>query len=348
MRITEIVIEQQLDEGPKLDKFGRAVGNFAGGVAKGLGAVAGGVVGAGSALAKGYRAGKDIVSKGGNAPADDAPTAPADTSKTTPPGDTTTPPADTTTTPPADTSKTTPPADTTPSPAPAPAPAPQKTDDVMATVKSQVDKLDPAGKKELLTMLQKSVQQPAPAPADDAKARIDANPQGFDPNTGKPNPVPNNTAPSGGGTTPPGGKSAAPQNKAASDTFEKAKGDIRKVQSGTKPLPDQMAQGIQADIAKMAKGDKESGVAAAQKIMQFAQRGMDIAALQQAWSANAKAGERFLSQSVYRDITNMLREHGLIWSDLNLRVRIDESVGKGVFIRYAKPVVESVQLFRIK
>ena len=109
-----------------------------------------------------------------------------------------------------------------------------------------------------------------------------------------------------------------------------------------------MAQTVQADIAKMAKGDKESGVAAAQKIMGFAQRGMDVAALQQAWSANAKAGERFLSQSVYRSITNMLREHGMIWSDLNLRVRIDESVGSGVFIRYAKPVTESVQLFRIR
>ena len=109
-----------------------------------------------------------------------------------------------------------------------------------------------------------------------------------------------------------------------------------------------MAQGVQADIAKMAKGDKESGVAAAQKIMGFAQRGMDVAALQQAWSANAKAGERFLSQSVYRDITNMLREHGMIWSDLNLQIRIDESIGSGVFVRYARPVVESVQLFRIK
>jgi hypothetical protein len=95
-----------------------------------------------------------------------------------------------------------------------------------------------------------------------------------------------------------------------------------------------MAQGVQADIAKMAKGDKESGVAAAQKIMGFAGKGMDVAALQQAWSANAKAGERFLSQSVYRSITNMLGEYGLSWKDLGIGVRLVESVSEGVFIKY--------------
>ena len=95
-----------------------------------------------------------------------------------------------------------------------------------------------------------------------------------------------------------------------------------------------MAQGVQADIAKMAKGDKESGVAAAQKIMGFAGKGMDVAALQQAWSANAKAGERFLSQSVYRSITNMLGEYGLAWKDLGISVRLVESVSEGVFIKY--------------
>ena len=148
--------------------------------------------------------------------------------------------------------------------------------------------------------------------------------------TPTPTPTPDATAT----TQPTVGKTAAPANKAAADTFEKAKGDIRKVQSGTKPLPDQMAQGVQADIAKMAKGDKESGVAAAQKIMGFAGKGMDVAALQQAWSANAKAGERFLSQSVYRSITNMLGEYGLAWKDLGISVRLVESVSEGVFIKY--------------
>ena len=126
-----------------------------------------------------------------------------------------------------------------------------------------------------------------------------------------------------GGATP-----AASKNAAGGDTYEKAKGDIRKVQSGTKPLPEPMAAGISADIAKLAKGDKESGVAAADKIMKFAQRGMDVSKQQQAWIANAKAGERFLTQSVYFEITKMLREHNLSWSDLGIRVHLLEGTNK--------------------
>ena len=64
MRINEILTEsqlQQIEEGPKWDAFGRGVGKFAGGLAKGIGAVAGGVVGAGKALKKGYQTGKAIV-----------------------------------------------------------------------------------------------------------------------------------------------------------------------------------------------------------------------------------------------------------------------------------------------
>ena len=64
MRIHEILTEsqlQQLDEGPKLDAFGRGVGKVVGGVAKGVGAVAGGVRGAFTALKKGYQTGKAVV-----------------------------------------------------------------------------------------------------------------------------------------------------------------------------------------------------------------------------------------------------------------------------------------------
>jgi hypothetical protein len=129
-------------------------------------------------------------------------------------------------------------------------------------------------------------------------------------------------------------KPAAVANKAAGDTFEKAKSDIRKVQSGTKPLPDKMSQGIQADLAKLAKGDKESGVFAAQKIMNFAKAGYDISKLQPAWIANAKQGERFLTQSVYYAITKMLREYNLGWADLGLRIRLVENTNDVVGINY--------------
>jgi hypothetical protein len=68
MKINEILIESQLQEGPMLDKFGRAVGGVASGVAKGVGAVAGGIAGMGSAFKKGFSAGKTTVA-GDEAPA---------------------------------------------------------------------------------------------------------------------------------------------------------------------------------------------------------------------------------------------------------------------------------------
>ena len=121
---------------------------------------------------------------------------------------------------------------------------------------------------------------------------------------------------------------ATPKNAAAGDTYEKAKGDIRKVQGGTKPMPPKTAAGIEADLAKLAKGDKESGVAAAQKIMQFAKAGVDVSKQQQAWIANSKAGERFLTQSEYFELSKMMREHNLSWSDLGIRVHLLEGTNK--------------------
>jgi hypothetical protein len=338
MRIQEIISESaQLDEGPILNKIGSGIGKAVGGLAKGVGAVAGGIAGIGSAVKKGYQAGKSTVGGAGDDPG--AATPPAAGAATPPAAGAATPPA-------AGAGAATPPAD----------------EASVKAIQQQVDKLSPDAKQKLLTKLQTSIEQgdqtakenptaqpaatsapgaatPAAATAEpDAatQARIAAAPQGYDSETGKPATTqPAAATPDATATTQPTvGKTAAPANKAAADTFEKAKGDIRKVQSGTKPLPDQMAQGVQADIAKMAKGDKESGVAAAQKIMGFAGKGMDVAALQQAWSANAKAGERFLSQSVYRSITNMLGEYGLSWKDIGIGVRLVESVSEGVFIKY--------------
>lgn len=130
-------------------------------------------------------------------------------------------------------------------------------------------------------------------------------------------------APAAGQAPAAGGKNAA-----AGDTFEKAKGDIRKVQGGQKPMPPKTAATIASDLAKLAKGDKESGVAAAQKIMNFANAGVDVSKQQQAWIANAKAGERFLTQSVYFEISKMLKEHNLSWSDLGIRVHLLEGTNK--------------------
>lgn len=119
-----------------------------------------------------------------------------------------------------------------------------------------------------------------------------------------------------------------PKSAAAGDTYEKAKGEVRKVQSGTKPIPPKAAADIQGAIAKLAKGDKESGVFAAQKIMNLAKAGVDVSKQQQAWVANSKAGERFLTQSVYFEISKMLKEHNLSWSDLGIRVHLLETTNK--------------------
>jgi hypothetical protein len=325
MRIQEIISESaQLDEGPILNKIGSGIGKAVGGLAKGVGAVAGGIAGIGSAVKKGYQAGKSTVGGAGDDPAAGAGAA--------------TPPA-------AGAAKADPAAGAaTPPAAGAGAATPPAYEASVKAIQQQVDKLSPDAKQKLLTKLQTSIEQGgqsakekptsqpaatsapgAATPAATATPDATATPAASDATS-----TPDATAT----TQSTVGKTAAPVNKAAGDTFEKAKGDIRKVQSGTKPLPDQMAQGVQADIAKMAKGDKESGVAAAQKIMGFAGKGMDVAALQQAWSANAKAGERFLSQSVYRSITNMLGEYGLSWKDIGIGVRLVESVSEGVFIKY--------------
>ena len=137
-------------------------------------------------------------------------------------------------------------------------------------------------------------------------------------------------APQAQAQTPADAKAAPATNKnaAAGDTYEKAKGDIRKVQSGQKPMPPKTAATIDAALAKLAKGDKESGVFAAQKIMNFAKAGVDVSKQQQAWIANSKAGERFLTQSEYFELSKMMREHNLSWSDLGIRVHLLEGTNK--------------------
>lgn len=67
MKIQEILLEsQELEEGPLLNKIGSAIGKGAGALAKGVGAVAGGVAGAGTAIKKGFQAGRDTVAQAGD------------------------------------------------------------------------------------------------------------------------------------------------------------------------------------------------------------------------------------------------------------------------------------------
>ena len=202
MRITEILTESQLDEGPILNKIGTGVGNVVGGVAKGVGAVAGGIAGLGSAFKKGFDRSKGIVGQGGDyvappdapappkagtptptaaaAPAAAAPEAPGAAAAPAASGD-------------AGMSTTTPPsaADINAQGPKGTAPAKAQTGDagkalakstavvdkqqavsqqkanqtVYAQIKANVDKLDKKGKQQILQLLQKSMSAPAPAGA---------------------------------------------------------------------------------------------------------------------------------------------------------------------------------------
>lgn len=97
-------------------------------------------------------------------------------------------------------------------------------------------------------------------------------------------------------------------------------------------MPPKTAAAIDDALSKLAKGDKEHGVWAAEKILKFANAGVDVSKQKQDWIANAKAAKRFLSQSVYYEISKMLREHNLSWADLGLRVHLLESTNKFVGI----------------
>lgn len=127
------------------------------------------------------------------------------------------------------------------------------------------------------------------------------------------------------------------QDRRHSDSFEKAKSQIRQLRSsGSKPLPDQTLQRLATDIRKLARGDKESGTYAADKILKFAQAGRDVSGIQQRWLQSARAGERFLTQSVYRAIGNLLVENNLSWRDLGLSVRLIENTDRSTVALISK------------
>jgi hypothetical protein len=186
MKITEILVEsQQLDEGPLLNKIGSAIGKGAGALAKGVGAVAGGVAGAGTAMKKGWDAGKAAVARAGDdepetaAPAAGAPAATAQAapaagaSATAPVGGPTAQPA-------AGAVNKAGPAGTAPA-KPLQGQAKVAADKTAAAtagqdpsaagqtmyaqVKANIDKLDKKGKQRILQLLQKSMAAPAAKPA---------------------------------------------------------------------------------------------------------------------------------------------------------------------------------------
>ena len=164
MRINEIIVEQQLDEGPlgsAVGAVGRGIGKVIGGVAKGVGAIAGIGAGAKRAFQKGKQASTDVI--GGTGQGADAPVQKAA------------------------------PAATAAAPAAAPAgggasaaqggaaaaqPAAKPaagSSDVDAVIQ-QVDQLQPPEKKEVLAALQKPAAPAKEEPAAQPAANADAQP----------------------------------------------------------------------------------------------------------------------------------------------------------------------------
>lgn len=152
MRINDLIAEtEQLDELTAAD-VGRGVGK----VAKGVGAVAGGVAGAWDAAKKGFQGGRATVAGGGD-PAPEAP-APTTAQDINAQGPTGTAPAKAVggavgsaiqKTAQALTGKT----------------DAQTSQAIYSQIKSQIDQLDPKGKKQIIQLLQKSLaQQPAATP----------------------------------------------------------------------------------------------------------------------------------------------------------------------------------------
>lgn len=179
MRFNEFIPEQELDEGP----VGQAIGKGVGAAAKGLGAVAGGVRGAWDAAKQGFQAGRDVVAgKKPAAPAADDEQEPAttaqDINKQGPAG--TAPAKNQTGAAAAAIQKT---AQATQNASPE-----QAGQTVYAQVKSQINQLDKKGKQRIMQLLQKSLQQPAAAPQQAAKAATPAGKTGpnWDAETGEP------------------------------------------------------------------------------------------------------------------------------------------------------------------
>lgn len=132
---------------------------------------------------------------------------------------------------------------------------------------------------------------------------------------------------------------------AQTDTYEKFKSQLRKLAKtpGAKKLPadatTKFRAELQSDLAKLGHGDKESGIYAANKIMQYAKAGYNMNDQISSWLAAVNKEKRiigediaYLDSSDFHMINKLLKEHNVSWSDLGLKVVLSESTLPGVFI----------------
>jgi len=360
MRITEIFTEselQHLEEGPKLDAFGRGVGKFVGGVAKGVGAVAGGVVGAGKALAKGYRTGKAVVgddpdpgagSPGYQDPVEPAAaaggsgaTAPAPSGATAPTVGGTMSAPSTTTPPSAADINAQGPQGSAPAVAQSGAAGQalakstsvvdqqqsqsqtKANQTVYAQVKANVDKLDKKGKQRILQLLQKSLTAPDPKPAAGKSAGAGAfsNMASTLAGGGAAEPA----APAGGTMSAP---AAAPAGTAMPTTPYQTPG------AGTNPNP------TTAAAPTKARGGRAAGAAPSQSASAVRRRDARAAAAGKAKAGNAAFGgmaNTLQQQNASREyIGNSLSEALAAGVEHHRQKMFETGLSKGTFSIFKK------------
>lgn len=215
MRINELIVEEQIDEG-----LGAMIGKGVGALAKGVGATVGGAVGAWDAAKQGYQAGKAAVA-GRTNPDDADPTLTRNQPAGTPPQGQQ--------------------AAASPGPGAAPqqaAPAQQPAgvaSSELDQLKATLGKLNPNQKKELAGELEKSMSAPAPQ----------------QPAAGGATPAPGATPPAGGAAPASGGTAYDPA-KAAADKQAKGQADQQAAIQQMKQTQQANAQTSQADNALVA------------------------------------------------------------------------------------------------
>jgi hypothetical protein len=287
MKINDVIVEtEQLDE-LTAAQAAAAVGKGAGAVAKGVGAVAGGVAGAGKAFMKGFRGGKATVAGDDSSSNSNA----TRTSNTAAGSET-------------------------------PAAIQKQIQQKELEIKGLQNRLKAAATPQASTQAPtKTTQSPQANPvaqgatAADRLAKGQADQQ-LAIKQMKSTADANAAASAERSEIEKAGKAAA-----AKPGFQRTLADKNAIK--TAQLKGIKVEAIKLDISNFAKGNKESGVFAANKIMEIATENVDIG-----------AGHRLLTQSVYFAITKMLREHNLSWSNLGIRVHLLEGTNKLIGISF--------------
>jgi len=66
-------------------------------------------------------------------------------------------------------------------------------------------------------------------------------------------------------------------------------------------------------------------------IIRLAKKGLDVSTVKSKWLSSAREKDKFISDSTYRSISNMLTEYHISWNNLGVRFSLVESKGKKLY-----------------